>query len=74
MILRGSVGMSRGQWGLVDIKGGKWEFIDISRSQKILTGVAGIKLILWILAILRGVNGVMGPIDSAILHTGLTDE
>ncbi len=38
------------------------EFIDINRIQKSLTGeVAGIKSILWILAILRGVYGVMGP-------------
>ncbi len=37
------------------------EFIDINRSQKILRWVAGIKSILWILAILRGgVYGVMG--------------
>ncbi len=37
--------------GLADIK----EFIDINRSQKILSGVDGIKSILWILLILRGV-------------------
>ncbi len=42
--------------------GGYKEFIDINRSQKILRGVVGIKLILWILAILREVYGVMGPI------------
>ncbi len=38
--------------------------IDINRSQKILRGgVAGIKSILWILAILKGVYGVMGPLQ-----------
>ncbi len=40
--------------GLADIKGGKKEFIDINRSQKILMGIVGIKSILWIMAILRG--------------------
>ncbi len=38
------------------------EFIDINRSQKILRGVAGIKSILWILAIFREAYGVMGPL------------
>ncbi len=47
--------------GLADIKGGYNEFIYIETSQKILRGVAGIMSILWILAILRGVYGVMGP-------------
>ncbi len=47
---------------MADIKGGKKEFIDINRSQKILRGVAGIMSILWILAILWGVYGDMGPI------------
>ncbi len=46
--------------GLVDIK--VEEFIDINRSEKILKGVAGSKSTLWILAILRGVYGVMRPI------------
>ncbi len=54
--------MSRGEWGLADIKGVKREFIDINRIQKILRGIAGIKSTLWILAILRGVYGVMGPL------------
>ncbi len=49
--------MSRGQWGLADIKVGKRNS-QINRSQKILRGVAGIKSIL---VILRGVYGVMGP-------------
>ncbi len=48
--------------GLADIKGVK-EFIDINRSQKILRVVVGIKSILWTLAILGVVYGVMdmGP-------------
>ncbi len=40
--------------GLVGIKGGKRNLIDINRSQKILTEVVGSKSILRILAILRG--------------------
>ncbi len=40
------------------------EFLDINRSQKILNWVAGIKSILWILAILRGVYGIIGPISN----------
>ncbi len=46
---------------MADIKGGGKEFIDINRIQKILRGVAGIKSILLILAILRREYGVMGP-------------
>ncbi len=45
---------------MANIKGVK-KFIDINRSQKILRGVVGIKSILWILPILRGVYIVMGP-------------
>ncbi len=53
-------------------------------SQKILRGVAGIKSILWILAILRGVYGVKGPVFyhislysnyySQLVHNNTDDE
>ncbi len=36
--------------------------MDINKSQKILRGVVGSKSILWILVILRGMYGVMGPL------------
>ncbi len=45
----------------------------MNRSQKILKGVAGIKSILWILVILRGVYGVMGPLDLAQLVFNLAE-
>ncbi len=45
--------------------------IDINRSQEILRGVAGIKSILWILAILRGVYGVVGSITYGPGHIGM---
>ncbi len=43
---------------------------DINRIHEILRRVAGIKSILWILAILRGVYGVMGTVSRLHLNLG----
>ncbi len=50
--------------------GGKKQFIDINRSQKILKGVGGIKSILWILAILRGCMVINSHYD-IIMYYGI---
>ncbi len=67
--IKGAVEMSKGEWGLADIKGGKRNSYIINRIQNILRGIAGINSILWILAILRGVYGVMGLLNNRNPHS-----